>query len=200
MLSTPETTKGTTSAQNRVSKKFSLYLESAGGTYTGGGLAGAYFLNSNSMIVVDANGYSNSLTDELVNAISGIRDEVSGSSIGVHYKHFFGNSFFVRVGAEQREVTMKRTYEPGLFVWFPDNGHSSFKGTSTNAVLGIGNDWQWDNFTLGFDWIRFYSPIAHDVTSEDYSSSEELPSLRSRERDLLDRQTAMTGFHFGASF
>ncbi len=56
----------------------------------------------------------------------------------------------------------------------------SFTEESLGAGLVIGKQWQWNNFTLGCDWIGLSLPFASTVKSETVAGSE------SFYRDKLD--------------
>lgn len=63
------------------------------------------------------------------------------TSIGVNYKHFLGNSFYLN---------------PKIFYlnWSnPREGFPESNLTTLGAGLVLGNQWQWERFTLGFDWL-----------------------------------------------
>lgn len=40
------------------------------------------------------------------------------------------------------------------------------------AELFIGNQWQWQHFTIGYDWIGFYAPMAQQNKQSDVEKSE----------------------------
>lgn len=100
----------------------------------------------------------------------GSRYEIKASSFGVHYKKFSGNSFYWRGGVDYRlsEVSYKytSTFSP------TSNVTREFKGNSFALNFQIGNQWQWENFTLGCDWIGYTLPVASNITSETLNSND----------------------------
>lgn len=153
------------SAQNRQNKTWTAEWQMFGvgpnGTSEGAVIIG-HHIDANSLwqIEVGSGGTSGStlwLIDHL---------EYSGTAIGVHYKRFIGNSFYVKMGIDYRSVKYDYTY--------PFSGYEEhFEGNSIAAGLVIGNQWQWDNFTLGCDWVGVSLPFASSVTNETVASSSD---------------------------
>lgn len=176
---------------NRIGKKYSIYSESAGGALSVGTLGIAYLLNRKEQILVNFSGYSLPVSDSIFNGIFGIREKVKGSGVGVNYKYFLGNSFFIRGGADYRQLSYERSYQGGIFGLSSTNDdNSSFSGSSTSLVVGIGNDWAWKHFTLGFDWIRLHTPIGHQIDSTKISSNESQQVINSRKESYLTKASA----------
>lgn len=77
--------------------------------------------------------------------------------IHVDYKVFFGNSFYARFGAAYRNIGAKVGSDEVLSV------------SSYGPDLAIGNQWQWESFTLGCDWLGSFFPVT--VTKNSFSDS-----------------------------
>lgn len=187
------------SEHNRLNKKFSVLLESTAGNTAAGGLSIGYYLDRQSQVILVLQSQSASVTRDMLSSLFGKKDSISGQSIGAQYKHFFGNSFFVRGGAEYREIFFKRKYD-GSFLSSGTNGQqSSFDGATTLANVGIGNTWQFQNLTLGFDWIRFNLPISSQVNNEAFIAKDK-ESMESEKKYFLKSASVASNFHIGLSF
>lgn len=79
--------------------------------------------------------------------------DISTFSAGLGYSKFVANSFYYRLGADYRTVDYRYTSRD-LFTSAIVR-EDKFKGESVVATLAIGNQWQWENFTLGCDWIGY---------------------------------------------
>ncbi|WP_374077267.1 hypothetical protein [Bdellovibrio bacteriovorus] len=142
----------------KITVQWQLFGSGANGTSQSAIIAG-YHLDRNSIIQLEAGGGGNSFRT----FFSSSEYSYNSYSVGAHFKKFLGNSFYVKTGVDYRSVDYVFNY-----------GYSSvktgFEGNSLAASLVIGNQWQWDNFTLGCDWIGLSLPFAHTVTSETLSA------------------------------
>lgn len=194
-----ETIYRDSSAFNRMNKNFSLtYMAFGIGPSRSGsiGLTLGVFLDRNSEIdfevISGRPAYSN--------WFSWSEYDIKTNSAGIHYKYFVGNSFYFRLGADYRTVDYRYTSRD-IFSG-STLSENKFKGDSVTATILIGNQWQWENFTLGCDWIGVVLPITSRVQSE----SVEGPSPDSRyledDKDWLLKNTMTMGlrFYLGASF
>lgn len=90
--------------------------------------------------------YSKSLEQDL--------DDTKQDAFLIGMKRFTGNSFFVRPELYYRKVT--ETVVPELF----SSATAIREYQDIGLNLSIGNEWQWDDFTAGFDWIGLGGRIA----------------------------------------
>jgi hypothetical protein len=102
-------------------------------------LGGFYFLNSNNLI-----GFKVGVDRE---------GEERQTNITSQYKHYVGNSFYVA-----GEVFYLHTREKEEIKFFRDAGTLSDKRelaeySSLGVGVRIGNQWTWENLTIGCDWI-----------------------------------------------
>jgi hypothetical protein len=87
------------------------------------------------------------------------------SIYSLEFQSFLGNSFYYALGVTQRklEVTIKDYYSP-------ETGsvttHLNCKGQSFGPHLVIGNEWQWNYFYLGAEWVGFISPSTWSYKNE----------------------------------
>lgn len=97
----------------------------------------SYFINSNKVINLrysDRNNY---------NSDGGYQDQ-SAFKLGV--KIFAGNSFFYQPNISYRDISHITTAE--------------YNYKDIMVGVRIGNEWLWDNFTLGIDWLGFNQHVA----------------------------------------
>lgn len=147
------------SEANRISKKWTIVGQLFGAGSNGSaqqGVAAGYYIDRNSIVQLEAgSGSVNGNTFLFVDD----KYELSGTAIGIHFKHFLSNSFYIKAGLDYRETDYSYRYAWSL-------NRIGFKGNSVNASVIIGNQWQWQNFTWGCDWIGYSLPLTSSVTSE----------------------------------
>lgn len=108
----------------------------------------------------------------------------AGYILSAGAKKFFGNSFYVKPEAYYRKQKLvtetKHTYSRLT---------SSRAGDYTDVGLSlkIGNQWQWENFTIGCDWIGMSQTVSMIQENGNLEGSD-IPTL-----------TALN-FYMGASF
>lgn len=188
------------SSENRIDKDITInYMALGIGPSRSGSIGGNFgvFLTSDSQIDLEiVNG-----KELLENWFSWSSSyDIKTSSAGIHYKQFLGNTFYMRFGGDYRKVdyhyTNKDIFTGDLLT------ENRFKGTSVAATVLIGNQWQWENFTMGCDWFGFAFPISHSVESE--SATGSVPNVQNLEDNkdyLLKNPTALAvRFYIGASF
>lgn len=191
------------SAHHRLDKKYmaTAILVGIGPSVSStAGLQGAYYLDHDSQILVEVTGGSLRSSSDLASSTSGSKYDVSTKSLGVHYKAFTGNSFYYRAGGDFRTTDYKYTftYSGGSV------DSAEFKGRSLVANFQIGNQWQWENFTLGCDWVGYVLPLTSEVSDDKVNSST--PDVERRrlndDADTLVKNGHLTllRFYLGASF
>lgn len=181
-----------TSEFNRKNKTINLYIESVGGNRGGRTYNISYFIRSDLQIMAEVSRFGSQWSlfnfDNIFNTYSE-STEIDGA--GLHMKYFMGNSVFLRLGVNRNEARYSRTYNA-------TSNKSFINGNATYAVVGIGNDWQWENFMFGFDWLRMQYPIASELTSRQDAPEDKY--LSEKQDELLDSSMGFIGFHIGASF
>ena len=200
IIAKPKAIYEDSSEYNRMNKSYQISAQLFGANptaTTGGGLSVGYFLDRNSMIMADVTsgrtGDNNLFLDNY---------DVTGTSFGLHYKRFFGNSFYARVGLDQRHIDYKYNYD-GIFVSDYDSS-MKFTADSLGASIVIGNQWQWENFTMGCDWIGATQPLTHTIKNEELGGNIDQIDRNRLEKDKKTLVTDLTGqglrFYLGASF
>lgn len=191
------------SAHNRIEREFQVtaQLTGIGPSLSGStGLQFGLFLDRNSLVVFELTKGTLWSESSLSSSRTGSTYDITTNSLGVHYKKFTGNSFYYRIGGDYR--TVNYDYQ---FVWTAsptDTRH--FKGTSLAATFVIGNQWQWENFTLGCDWVGLTMPLTSSVSDRRVVSTD-MDYDNKRVDDDIDLYTKNTSlnllrFYLGASF
>lgn len=145
-----------TSRYNRLNKEYTALAQLAGrGPFYGNahGLALGKFLDTNTVLSLE---WVASSGGEVINFAS-----AKQWAVGVHLKRFMGNSFYVKGGLDYFQVDFKYERNPG-----PTDAYSSrgrFDAEVLSAGLVIGNQWQWEMFTLGVDWVGLSLPVWSQV-------------------------------------
>lgn len=199
------------STYNRSDKSFSILFQPIGFGPTNGVTQGAqvaFFLEPNSQIVLDyttMNDYSTSsvFSDHEV-------DQETGISLGLHWKVFVANTFYLKTGLIHRTYNYK--YREGCSTFLinncTDNSYLDtqeeidLSGTSESASFAIGNQWQFDSFTLGCDWFGMVFPLSHKINSYDFRNSKggTDPARSKIQRNMIDSNIMVVRFYLGASF
>lgn len=192
------------STMNRKNKNFTVTGEVLGlgpsGVY-GQGLNLGMFLSDSSVLLLELNGGKNVISHGFLFTWG---DSVTqeGYSVGVHYKKFTGNSFYVKFGGDYRSIDHNYTDEN----WFTggNGANRQFTGESLAAAFAFGNQWQMDNFTIGCDWFGVELPVASRVKNKRVSAGASQYAYDDN-RDDIRRYVTSTGFtllrfYLGASF
>jgi hypothetical protein len=184
------------SSENRANKGYSALVQPIGygpSNSFSAGLIGGYHLDGQSILLLE---YMTNIYNKSYGDVSGNHHRAwTGRSIGVHYKHFLANSFYLKGGFDSRDVNYSDE---------SSGGTSGFEGNSLAFSVAIGNQWHFSYFTFGCDWIGYVMPISSSIRSE-YNIG---PSPASRESDLNDQKSIMVTshttqflrFYLGASF
>ncbi len=124
------------SEQNRSDKKIETTLQLASQDYRLPNLAlsGMYYLTPKDLLGLK---------------FGSLHGKENQDSVAVQYKRYFGNSFYAAP-----ELFYLRTHEEINGFWGDVFNLREFASyTSLGAGIRIGNQWTWENFTLGCDWI-----------------------------------------------
>ena len=197
------------SSSNRLDKSFTLLASPIGlgpSQNAEAGLVAGIFISPKTLIQLEA-GDGNTSEGFSFFGTSTVKSHTSSASIAI--KHFVGNSFYVKGGVDNRRINYSESYKStwnlfGTPSTYEDN--VTFEAESWSASVVIGNQWQWENFTLGCDWVGIAAPFTSEVKSESYATTS--TDKTSIQRDLADREKrklkdmAFQGlkFYLGASF
>lgn len=148
------------SAFHRLNKKLTFQYQSGGVgpiSYSTQGFIAGYHVSPNQVLQVELTSGGDRWGDNTSRS--------DGKTMGFYYKQFNGNSFYFKTGLEYS--TLDRYYNYGWISNVASDGYS-YKGSKVSASISIGNQWQWENFTLGCDWIGISVPLTHEVHDEKF--------------------------------
>lgn len=137
--------KNLSSEENRKNLKYQVALAFIGVEYSSATpltFSGSYYLSPNHLLTLR---YSN---------INNNNEKLRAIALG--YKYFLGNSFNIMPTFGWRRTTGNNENNslPTSFFYSP-----RFTYEEIGAGLRIGNEWQWENFTMGCDWIGINKTI-----------------------------------------
>jgi hypothetical protein len=196
------------SAENRLDKNVSLLVSPVGvGPATlaeQGGILGV-FLTPKTILQLELSAGNTSGNAFL---FSGNEYKIHSQTASLAVKRFMGNSFYFRLGADYRQLNYAEKYESSIS-WFGEERYKEnfeFNADSWAGSLVIGNQWQFESFTIGCDWFGAALPFANTVKSETYSSNggdaaSVKKSLEDEKKHRLNDVAYMgLRFYLGASF
>ncbi len=169
------------SEQNREGKTYqanALLTGSGPSSGSTSGLQFGYFLKPNDILMLEyttatsSTNYTSSVSGVVVSQSD---TKITYNSLGIHYKYFSSNSFYVRGGLDFMKGHLNNNYVSNY-----GSSSYSFDAHVLSVMFNIGNQWQWDNFTLGCDWVGATSPILTRF------SDERINSNYSSERGLME--------------
>ncbi len=184
-----------TSAENRKNKSYFLAGQVAGvgpsESYDnlGSSLFGGLYIDPNSLVLLDyTKGYGPTLC-------LWCSESIKTNSVGLSYKHFTANTFYFRAGADYRTVDYSYLSSSN------SSNQYKFKGESVTASFSIGNQWQWENFTLGCDWVGYSLPVYSRIYTESSTGSPTLSSISDdQDRYVKNGTFSFVRFYLGATF
>lgn len=144
-----------TSEDNRHHKVAALFIEPIGFTFTPvKGIRGEFFLGADNML--DAS--------YVVSGKVGFFDwGYEKTVIDVKFKHFLTNTFYVDggLGIEQYKVTYDVKQTGSLTTY------KTLSGTASNfgGEVHVGNQWQWEGFSLGCDWAGYFFALSKSFSA-----------------------------------
>lgn len=216
----PRTVVDDTSEANRMNKNFYLGLEPAGFATVpvpSAGVHAGYYLNSDLILWLEATGGSLNLQSSSSTVYSSVGTSYSESkfdlvtrSFGGGLKFFLGNSFYTKGLLDYRKIGINNFHTEssgsvtGSLVTSSSVGSRDLGYVSSlNATFAIGNQWQWENFTLGCDWLGISMPMQvvdknHDTDGLSDSDREQVENAWNKLGEVTSLQ--LLRFYLGASF
>jgi hypothetical protein len=179
------------SEYGRMNKKFSIQYQGGITADVGAsGIVAAYFLDRNLLVQAEFMGSNGEGKRSTWGTSADRHEELENiNSFGLHLKKFLGNSFYVNSGLDWIRRDYRYSYKSSLAPTY--NASRSFETQGLNAAFVIGNQWQWDNFTIGCDWLGISAPLAFQkVTSESVNSSDydyDMARMREKQDELKTR-------------
>lgn len=200
------------SARNRIGKHFGLHLNafgSEGGNGNSIGLIFSSFLTSNSLLELNIAGSQNtSFRDK------NLESRLTHQLATLRLTQFYGNSFFVTYGVGVRRFQGAINFTESKQVIFGDASQQQknkydfykVKQQDMGVEIALGNRWQWQNFSMGFDWLGLYLPVYKFVADRQRDANPPTASAKTADEavDDLDfkRRWGLEGlrFHLGSTF
>ena len=143
------------SRANRDGKQYTLNAAITGYSFgaASNSIEAGYHLDADKVISLQYSDLKNGTGDD-----KNSEDEVDrlwakdgvGSAISVNFKNFVSNSFYIKPGVYYRDQT-KVEETTSSFGELLSSKYSEFK--DMGVEFRIGNQWQFENFTLGADWV-----------------------------------------------
>jgi hypothetical protein len=199
-----KTVEADSSENNRMNKTYifdAQLLGSGPNVISSQGLSAGYFLNRNMIVSIEATTGTRD-NDSFLFSTSSDSYNIRGNSVGVHFKHFVGNSFYYRTGIDYRSLKYKYDYTSSFSP--ANNVHRSFDGKSFGVTFAIGNQWQFENFNIGCDWIGFTVPLSKSISNESVTSPSatyDNEQLADDEKTYIKNTSAtLLRFYLGATF
>lgn len=179
------------SVDHRVGKTVFVGIEPLGRLpSTGYGLRAGYYISPDSLV-----GLSYSFAKlETNNAVS------ESLLFEVTYKRFFTNSFYMDAGFASDAIGV--TYQVRSSANAYEKVESSGELKRLGLVLHMGNQWQWNHFTLGCDWVGHHLPLQRSESFKPSAGGN--PEDEDRQKDEVRKKVRSTlqlaRFYVGISF
>ena len=149
-----------------------------------------YYLSPTSLIQLEFGQGNNGLL-----VFSSAYRSLRTDSIGIQFKQFVANSFYFKTGVDYQVIDFSYSYF--------SSDYYTFKGSTLGASFSIGNQWQFENFTLGCDWVGIFLPVASNTTKDVVTANSTYSRTESdseQKRYLKDSSLQFVRFYLGASF
>ena len=197
---------------NRVGKQFGLHFNafgSDGGDGNSMGFIVSNFLTSHSLLELNvASSQDKSFRDK------DLESRLIHQLATLRLTQFYGNSFFVSYGLGVRRFQGSLNFTEKKLVIVGDAGEwrtnnyefYKVKQQDMGVEIALGNRWQWQNFSMGIDWIGLYVPVykfvadrqreANPSTADTKNTNEAVENLDFKQR----WGTQLLRFHLGSTF
>lgn len=194
----------------RIGKNFGATLQVGGmgpTTMSNSGISLQKYLDRNRVILFE--GMVGHLRSD-TNARNFPENKWDSTSIGVHYKQFFGNTFYLRGGLDQSWIkvansNVKTSTSLSGSDWTAN--YFELEGDVTSAAVSLGNQWQWETLTIGCDWVGLSRHLRHSITKDyvnDRSGSNGETQMESansaKSLFLTGSGLSLLRFYVGATF
>ncbi len=124
---------------------FTLFLGTVGQGFTSGAAVGQ-FLTSDTVVRATARSGKSCLYE---------RCSYVETSASITVQHFVANSFFLEGGAMFQNNIYHRV-PWGSTSWQTDDNHYTYSAETYGGTIALGNQWQFDSFTIGVRWVQVY--------------------------------------------
>ncbi|SMF10612.1 hypothetical protein [Pseudobacteriovorax antillogorgiicola] len=174
---------------------------------TEGTIAYQHYLDPNSQILVNYSSMDSTIKEEAGEdedgetlVYVGVSTEVKGSALSVSLRKFYGNSFYIEGGLDYAMVEGSFIIDETVLSERSETDLGSYSKLS--AMFQIGNQWQWEAFTLGTSWVGILVPIAgtQDFTTEAEAVKNSINSIEKFMDNSDNVQLSALRFHLGWAF
>ncbi|MNL13349.1 hypothetical protein D3C87_1342530 [compost metagenome] len=176
----------------RMNKDFELTFSpiSFGGfALTNSGVTAGAFINRNSQVLAN---YSWNASDRT--CIGAINCDLEDKFASVAFKRFVSNTFYMQGGASHHTISYTESNSNGDIEF-------GYDATITTADFAIGNQWNFNGFTLGCDWVSFGLPVATTYKNSFYTEDGTLSELNDRQDEWKKNgKIFFTKLYLGATF
>ncbi|MCX6130217.1 MAG: hypothetical protein NTX25_14285 [Proteobacteria bacterium] len=123
-----------------------------------------------------------------------------------HLKYFVGNSFYISAGpGYSKSVANKNESVYGSTLSDDYKSHTEILLDDMGLEASIGNQWQWNHFTLGVDWVGNYLPLSQlnyqkTVTNTTYKDNKETTQVYKENPNPLKARNRYTMLYLGFAF
>lgn len=123
-------------------------------------------------------------------------------AFGLHYKKFLSKTFYIQAGVDQSQLVYSSDFYSYSF--YSVVGRVNYSANVTQATFAIGNQWYWDNFTLGCSWIGTIQNLSSTVFNESFTGSGTASDISSfknyRDERLRAPMAQVLRFYIGYTF
>lgn len=186
------------SANLRQEKTFSLTLSPVGiiNNLPTAGISAAWFVGSDHVLSLDYTRGFNPSGNVYSEIFSEIQAKIESWSL--NYKYFMSNSLYVKSGINARKIEYAKFSVNVFGNWAGDT--YAFSGESTSVDIGIGNQWQFSNFTIGVDWLNISTPAFSRLKSQALLGPYLAKEFRDQKDAFLAKAVLSSSLYLGASF
>lgn len=124
----------------------------------------------------------------------------------VGWQGFWGNTFYTFFGIGMRDLHVKTRIDLSAAIAGENGTANTTMGiTSYGFSAAIGNQWQWENFTLGCDWFGTFTPLVKGAQRDSGFSDDLSEEDRKEKQDKFDDVAEnisyqLVRFYIGVSF
>ena len=160
-----------------------------GFSLTNTGLSAGLFINRNSQVLAT---YSWSQSNRTCVGFENC--DIKDNFVGLAYKRFVSNSFYMQAGATHHTIKYDES-----------NGSNDvmfgYDATVTTADFAVGNQWNFDGFTIGCDWVSIGLPVNTSYSNTFYNSPYTENDVTQRQEDWKKVSRMIWGkFYVGGTF
>ena len=146
------------SMANREGKEYTANITLTGAKFSTAGTSVEFgkHLDLNTVVSLQYTRFSPYQVEEEDEYDEYMNKDGEGEAINLNLKKFNGNSFYIKPGVyyrTQKKINVTdESYSSALDKWIVTD-YEATEFRDIGVEFSIGNQWQWENFTLGTDWV-----------------------------------------------